>query len=150
MTSQGRAIRYGLLVLAVGQIGGGLWALVAPRSFYGDFPGGGRHWVSALGPYNEHMTIDYGSLSLGLVIVMGAAAIALERRLVLVALVGWLGWALPHLIFHILNLGSYDTTDAVANVITLGLTVLVPLGLLPLAWRLPSAAVQPVAKPDRH
>ena len=36
----------------------GVWALVLPRSFYDDFPAAGRHWVSALGPYNEHLVRD--------------------------------------------------------------------------------------------
>jgi hypothetical protein len=33
----------------------GIWGLLAPHSFFNDFPGAGHHWVSALGPYNEHM-----------------------------------------------------------------------------------------------
>lgn len=145
MTTSQKAIRFGLLALAIGQVGSGLWALVAPRSFYDDFPGGGRSWVSPLGPYNEHMTIDYGSLSLGIVIVVAAAAVILERRLVLIAIAGYLGWSLPHFLWHMANLGPYDTTDSVLNVITLTLTVVVPLALIPVARGLPVARLEPAS-----
>jgi hypothetical protein len=137
MTTRLKAIRFGLLALAIGQIGSGAWALLAPRSFYDDFPGGGRSWVSPLGPYNEHMTVDYGALSLGIVILLVGAAWILERRLVLIAIAGYMGWSVPHFLWHMANLGPYDTTDAVANVITLGLTVAVPLALIPAALGLP-------------
>jgi len=143
MTGGQKTVRYGLLAVGIGQIGSGLWALLAPRSFYDDFPGGGRSWVSPLGPYNEHMTIDYGSLSLGIVIVVIAAAIILERRLVLVAIAGYLGWAVPHFLWHMANLGAYDTTDQVLNVITLSITVAVPLLLIVPARGLPVARLEP-------
>ena len=50
----------------------GLWALLAPRSFYDSFPGGsGLHWVAADGPYNRHLVFSvphwlYHSAHLGL------------------------------------------------------------------------------------
>jgi len=47
----------------------GFWALLAPRSFYDDFPGGGRSWVSALPPYNEHLVRDVGGLPSNLAVV---------------------------------------------------------------------------------
>lgn len=43
------------VVSAVAAAGIGAWAASAPRSFYRSFPGFGRHWISALGPYNEHL-----------------------------------------------------------------------------------------------
>src|SRR3989304_4098891 len=45
-------LRAGLGLLAVAAAVVGAWALAAPRSFYDDFPGGGRSWVSAGGPCN--------------------------------------------------------------------------------------------------
>ena len=52
----------------------GLWALLAPRSFYDSFPGGnGMHWVSADGPYNRHLVSDVGSMYLALAALTVAA-----------------------------------------------------------------------------
>ena len=34
------------------------WALIAPKHFYEHFPGGGRQWLTALPPYNEHLPRD--------------------------------------------------------------------------------------------
>src|SRR3954452_13198220 len=136
-------IRGGLITLVVVQAPIGLWALFAPHSFYEDFPLGRGGWVSALGPYNEHMTVDYGSLTLALVMVLGAAAIArgrtivlvaaaiaMERTLVLVAAGAYLIWSVPHFVYHAANLGPYDTGDAIGNLVTLAFTVALPLAIL--------------------
>jgi hypothetical protein len=134
-----RLIRGGLLTLAVTQGPIGLWALVAPKSFYEDFPLGRGGWVSTLGPYNEHMTIDFGALTLALVTVLVAAAVTLERRLVMAAAGAYLVWSLPHFVYHMITLDKYGTGDAIANVITLAATVLLPLAVLVAARRTPAA-----------
>jgi hypothetical protein len=123
-------IRGGLITLAVVQGPIGLWALFAPHSFYEDFPLGRGGWVSALGPYNQHMTVDYGALTLALVMVLVAAAIKMERTLILVAAGAYLIWSVPHFIYHATNLGPYDTSDAVGNMVTLAFTVALPLAIL--------------------
>jgi hypothetical protein len=128
-------IRYGLLVLAISQASTGLWALAAPRSFYDDFPPGRGGWVSATGPFNEHMTIDYGALSLALVAVLVAAAYFMERRLVLVAAGAYLVWSVPHLAYHLITLDVYGTADAIGNAVTLGVTVVLPLCVIAVARR---------------
>ncbi len=69
---------------------GGFWALLFPRAFYDDFPLPGSAWVSTLGPYNEHLIRDYGALNLAMAVLLLAAGILLERRLVQVALITWL------------------------------------------------------------
>jgi hypothetical protein len=107
----------------------GLWATFAPSSFYGDFPFG-RGWVEALPAYNEHLMRDVGGLFLATGLVLIAAAVVLERRLVLVAAASYLLFAVPHTIYHLLNLGPYATGDAIANAITLAATVLLPAWLL--------------------
>ncbi len=58
-----------LAVIAIGYAGVGAWAALAPRSFYDDFPGGGRHWVAVDGPFNEHLVRDVGTLNLALAAV---------------------------------------------------------------------------------
>ena len=108
----------------------GVWALALPRSFYDDFPSAGRHWVSALGPYNEHLVRDVGALNLALGALLAVAAIVLERRLVQAALAAWLVYAVPHFVFHATELDALPFLDNAANVITLGLAVLLPLVLL--------------------
>lgn len=121
-------------LLAAVQITNGLYALLAPRSFYGDFPLG-RSWVEALPAYSEHLVRDVGGLFLGTAVVLGAAAWLLERRLVLVALVSFLAFSVPHFVFHMLNLEPYSTADAIGNVVALLFTVLAPIGLLVLMLR---------------
>ena len=123
----------GLLALAAADIG--VWALVAPRSFYDDFPGGGRSWVSAVGPYNEHLVRDVGGLNLALALLLVAAAVFLERRLVIVVLVAYLVNAVPHFIFHVSHMDEMSTGDQVGQTVSLALAVLLPLALLPLARR---------------
>ena len=60
-----------LLALSALQLG--LWARRRAESFYDDFPGFGRQWVSVDGPYNEHLVRDFGSSHLALAVVLLAA-----------------------------------------------------------------------------
>jgi hypothetical protein len=46
------AIRFLLFALGIPQALIGLWALLAPSSFYDDFPAGTDGWVNVLGPYD--------------------------------------------------------------------------------------------------
>lgn len=128
--------------LAAVQLIDGLYALLAPRSFYGDFPLG-RGWVEALPAYNEHLVRDVGGLFLATGVALAAAAWFLERRLVGVALVSFLAFSVPHFIFHTLNLEPYSTGDAIGNVVTLLFTVLAPVALLVLMGRAGAGAQKP-------
>jgi hypothetical protein len=134
--------RLGLGALAVVQGFNGLYALLAPRSFYDDFPLG-RGWVAALPDYSEHLVRDVGGLFLATAVVLGAAAYYLGRRLVAVALISFLAFSLPHMIYHLFNLEPYDAADVLGNVIALAATVLVPLLLLWLLARPASARETP-------
>ena len=128
-------LRGGLLVLAVSALTVGLWALFLPRSFYDDFPLPGRAWVSTLGPYNEHLVRDVGALNLALGVLLVVAAVLLERRLLQASLVAYLAYAVPHFIFHVSTAHAFPLGDNIANLITLGLAVLLPLVLLALVSR---------------
>ena len=123
-------IQSGLLLLAVTTLNGSLWALPFPRSFYEDFPLPGRDWVSTLGPYDEHLVRDYGALNLALGILLVAAAIFIGRRLTQVALVAWLGYAVPHFAYHTTLTEHFSPFDNLAQLASLGLQVLLPLALL--------------------
>jgi hypothetical protein len=128
-------LRGGLMVLAVSALTVGLWALLVPRSFYDDFPLPGRDWVSTLGPYNEHLVRDVGALNLALGVLLVVAAVLLERRLVQTSLVAYLAYAVPHFIFHVSTGHAFPLGDNIANLITLGLAVVLPLVLLALVGR---------------
>jgi hypothetical protein len=122
--------RVGLLFVAATTLNGSLWALPFPRSFYEHFPLPGRDWVSTLGPYDEHLVRDYGALNLALGILLFATAIFLERRLIQVALVAWLGYAVPHFVYHTTLAEHFSPFDNLAQLGSLGLQVLLPLVLL--------------------
>lgn len=123
------AIRVVLGALAAVQVLDGLYALVAPASFYEDFPLG-RGWVEALPAYNEHLVRDVGGLFLATGAVLLAAAWWMERRLILVAAGSFLLFSIPHTAYHLLNLGPYDTGDAIGNAVALIATVVLPIWVL--------------------
>jgi hypothetical protein len=121
--------RYGLLVVALGQLGATVQALVSPRSFYEDFPFG-RGWVQAYPSYNDHLIYDYGAYTLGAVVALVIAAIWLDRRVVQVVTVSWLVSATIHFVNHVLTVDRYGTGDAIANLAGLFVFVAVPGVLL--------------------
>ena len=138
-----RADRVALLVLALSAAFVGGWALLAPASFYADFPGGGRHWVAADGPFNEHLVRDVGALYCALVVLTVAALVRPERTITRIAGLTWLAFAVPHLAYHVDHLGIYGPSDQVLNVVGLGAIVLLA-GVLVLPWR---KAVEPSTAP---
>ena len=127
---QRRWLRGGLAVLALTPALVGIWATVSPRGFYDDFPGGGHHWVSAVGAYDEHLVRDVGALYLGSLVLLAFAFAWLDRRLVQAALVSYAVAAVPHLVYHATALDNFSTGDAVAEIGGLALNVVLPLGLL--------------------
>jgi AhpD family alkylhydroperoxidase len=117
------AIRFLLLALGIPQGLIGLWALLAPSSFYDDFPAGTDGWVNVLGPFDEHLVTDVGALFVALGFLLAFAAASLRRGTVIAAAVSWLLFAIPHFLWHLFNLEPYGTADAVGNTITLAWTV---------------------------
>jgi hypothetical protein len=110
----------------------GAWAALWPREFYDDFPWPGHPWVALLPAYNEHLIRDFGGMNLAMAVVFGVAAAPLDRRLATTALAAYLVFALPHLIFHLDHLEPFGAVDAVAQVVTLVVALLLPLPLLAL------------------
>jgi hypothetical protein len=141
-----KEIRGGLIALGAPLAAIGAWALFGPHSWYSDFPGGGHHWVSALGPYDEHLVRDFGGLYLGVGLLVVWAAVLLERRLVQAALGTFLVFSIPHLIYHLTKLDALSTGDNVADISTLAITVALPLVLLALSRR-PRTQAAPQTKP---
>jgi hypothetical protein len=136
-------LRIGLVVLAVQGAVLGVWAGFAPRSFYDDFPGFGRHWVSVDGPYNQHLVRDVGWLNLALTVITVWAAVSLARSLVLAVLVGWLVADVPHLVYHAANLGGLSTGDGTAELVSLAFGPVIAAVLLVYVARRDGTAVAP-------
>jgi hypothetical protein len=131
-----RAVRLALVLLFVQGVIVGAWAAAWPRSFYDDFPGGGRTWVAVDGPYNEHLVRDFGDLNLALAVVTLVALVAFTRVIALAAALGWIVYQAPHLVYHLRHLDVYDTSDKVANVASLVLALALPIVVLVGARRL--------------
>jgi hypothetical protein len=123
------AVRGVLVALAALQLVLGLWTALIPESFYNDVP-----TVDWTPPYSEHLFRDFGGATLGNALVIIAAAIWLERRLVIVALTSYLVFAIPHLIFHGEHLQEGSTGLAAALLVSLVLSVLLPLAAIRIAW----------------
>lgn len=125
-----RLLRIGLIYQAGAMALVGFWAAFAPRSFYSDFPGGGRHWISTDGPFNEHLVRDVGELSLALLVVLVAAAITLSLPLVRTALVAVIVNGGFHVVYHARHLDMYSSSDATAIMVSLALAPLLAMVLL--------------------
>jgi hypothetical protein len=126
-------LRVALAILALVSVELGAWATFAPRSFFDDYPGLGRHWVRAYGPYNEHLVRDFGALNLALAVVTIVALITLGRPLVIAVAIAWLAWGVPHLVYHLRHLDVFSTGDKVANVVGLAAVPVLAIVVLVLA-----------------
>lgn len=122
------AIRLGLATLAAIQWITGLWMQFLPESFYRDFP-----TVSLTPPFSEHLMRDFGGASLGLAIVITAAAVWMDARLTIIAIAAYLAYAVPHLVFHLGHLHDATAADTAFVVVSLGGSVLLPAAVLALA-----------------
>ena len=108
----------------------GLWTLLFPASFYADVP-----TVDLTPPFSEHLFRDFGGATLGLAVVLTAAAVWTEQRLVVVALLAYLMFAAPHLMFHLGHLHGASGPTATVLVVVLVGSVVLPLALLVVALR---------------
>ncbi|MGW0818993.1 hypothetical protein ACWD00_38310 [Streptomyces viridiviolaceus] len=120
-------LRAGLGLLAGTQVLLGLWILLLPELFWK------WRWVSHLPPYNEHLLRDFGGASLALAVVLCAAVAAMERRLVVTALVAYLVASVSHLVFHAQHLQPLSAASGAGFMALLGTAVVLPAALLWLA-----------------
>jgi hypothetical protein len=123
-------VRGALVVLAAIQLVLGVWTAFIPESFYNDVP-----TVDWTPPYSEHLFRDFGGATLGNALVIIAAALWLERRLVIVALTSYLVFALPHLIFHGKHLRGDSPGLSTVLTVVLVASVLLPPAVIWLSWR---------------
>jgi hypothetical protein len=131
-------VRVALVAQAVTTVGLGVWAAFAPRAFYDEFPGAGRAWVSADGPYNEHLVRDFGDLNLALGLLLVVAAVTLGRELVTAVSAATLVYQGLHFVYHLRHLDVYDTGDQVGNVVSFVLAVTLPIVVLVAQARTPA------------
>jgi hypothetical protein len=110
-----------LAVLALSGALVGSWAYFAPLNWYNTFPGMGMRWLPVLGPYNEHLIKDVGSMYLALTVLSALTFVYLPNwTLRIVTAASWTVFNALHLIYHLQMLHMYGTRDAVLNVIALG------------------------------
>ncbi|WP_432892997.1 hypothetical protein ACQPYH_18875 [Kribbella sp. CA-245084] len=118
-------VRTVLWILAVMELVLGLWLTIGPKTFYDHVP-----TVNWTPPYSDHLFHDFGGASLGLGIVLAAAAIRLDRFWTVIALVAYLAYAGPHLVFHLGHLEGDERTLSIGLAVILALMVALPLTAL--------------------
>ena len=130
-------IRAGLVLLAIPSVIIAAWGLSSPRGFYRDFPGLGRHWVSAFPPYNEHLLRDFAAANITIALVLLGAALFCERRLVQVAVVAFFFGAVPHFIYHVTTTDHLSTSDNAWSLVGFVVELLIAVGVWTLTVRAP-------------
>jgi hypothetical protein len=123
-------LRVGIWFLALAELAVGIVATLTPRDFYDCVP-----WVSLAPPYSEHLMRDYGAMNLALGVVTLVAAITMEQLMVRVALVAYLVFAIPHLLFHVTHHQHYTATAAIGETAALVVAMLLPVALLSFTGR---------------
>jgi hypothetical protein len=108
----------------------GAWAELGPHGWYRTFPGLGHHWVSAVGPYDEHLVRDVGAALLAFGLLMVWTAAEPRAELLRPASASVMLFGILHLAYHVAAWDHMGTGDNIANVAVLSLVVIVPAALL--------------------
>ena len=109
-------VRVGIVVTMAGpQLLIGLWALLAPKNWFERFPGFDPRLIAAEPPYNEHLARDVGAGFLATGVVLAVAAAWGNRAAIYIALVSFVAFTLPHVVYHATHPAS-ELTD-VSNAI---------------------------------
>jgi hypothetical protein len=129
-------VTVGLVVLAAPNLAAGVWGLVAPEHWFDNFPGWAPRLVAAFPPFNEHLVSDAAG---GLFAAGVAAAIALwwrRREVVIVAMVCFLAFALPHAVFHLAHpADALSDNEDLVNTVTLWVAVAIAVAITLVALR---------------
>lgn len=96
-------LRVVMVLLAVPNIFAGIWAIVAPQNWFDNFPGWAPYLVAANPPFNEHLATDAGAGLFASGLLMLIALVWTRREVVIVAAIGYLAFAVPHFLFHLIN-----------------------------------------------
>jgi hypothetical protein len=122
------ALRVLLAIGALVTVTIGGWAQFFPESFYSGFP-----TVDLTPPFSEHLMRDYGGATLGLAVVLAAAAIWTETRLVIIAALAYLVFAVPHAAFHFDHLDHATQGESALLVSEMVASVALPAVIIALA-----------------
>jgi hypothetical protein len=132
------AARVALVALAIGNGATGLLARLDPRVFYDDFPFG-RAWVAADGPYNEHLVTDFGAALLAIAALCLVGVWRPTREVVVAAAVVNIVLGAFHIVYHAGVADLLSRTDNILSFTSIGLGIVLGLGMLALAPGLPAA-----------
>jgi hypothetical protein len=135
------AARVALVALAIGNGATGLLARLDPQVFYDDFPFG-RSWVAADGPYNEHLVTDFGAALLAIATLCLVGTWRPTRELVIAAALANIVLGGFHIVYHAGVAELLDRTDNILSFTSIGLGIVLGLGLLALAPGLPAARTE--------
>ncbi len=124
-----------LAALAASAAYPGVWAVLAPRSFFDTFPGAGHHWTAGLPAYNEHLVTDVGAFYLGFALMFAWAAWRPSRELVVPLCTAFAVFSALHLAWHSANLDGFATVDAVAQTASLAAVLVASAGAVVLSRR---------------
>lgn len=100
-TRVGTPLRIATVVgLAVPNLVTGLWAVLAPRNWFENFPGLGPALVAGTPPFNAHLAADAGAGFLATGVALACAAATARRSDLRLALVAYLVFTVPHAVYH--------------------------------------------------
>ena len=107
-----RWVRLGVAVtMAVPQVVIGVWAVIAPKSWFESFPGFDPRLVAAEPPYNEHLATDVGAGFVATGVALLVAAVWANRAAMRIALIAFVAFTLPHVVYH-----STHPSDALTGI----------------------------------
>jgi hypothetical protein len=132
-------LRVGLALLGLLHLSWGIWATAAPSRFFASFPGFGERWTAAYPPYNAHLVTDVGATFITLGVLLLVATVLADRRVTRVVLLGVILFSALHLAFHAGHRGGLTGASYSLSVVSLGVGVLAPAGLLLLTRRWPAS-----------
>jgi hypothetical protein len=147
-----RWVRVGIAVtLAVPQLIIGVWAVIAPKNWFESFPGFDPRVVAAEPPFNEHLATDVGAGFVATGVALLAAAVWANRAAIAMALLAFVAFTVPHVVYHATH--PADALTAIENAIN---TVTLANGLVlaaVFAWGLratgqPETDASSVVPPD--
>jgi hypothetical protein len=109
-------VRLGIAVTMGGpQLLIGLWAVLAPKNWFETFPGFDPRLVAAEPPYNEHLATDVGAGFLATGVVLIVAAAWANRAAIQLALLAFVAFTVPHVLYHATN--PADALTGVENAV---------------------------------